>query len=214
MVMAGQMTQINQPTDDIASLPFPEDGVVVVELADELQIRKQTIFKILKRLGIHAAKRRESDRRGQMVSIISRAEAEAVREELKRNSRGGIGPVGDTRYFSEDFGVFYIVQLEPEHDPGRLKVGFTTDIDGRLRHHRCSAPFAQCVKTWLCRRTWERAVIDCVTAGAEQLHTEVFRVDSIPVVVDRADKFFSMMPAIYEVPDGDSSDDVVANTAV
>lgn len=215
--MTEQMAQINSPNHNIASLPSSEEDVAVVELADEFQIRKQTVFKILKRLGIHAAKRRESDRRGQMVSIISRAEAEAVRDELRRTtsvSRGGSSSVGDTRYFSEDSGVFYVVQLEPEHDSGRLKVGFTTDIDGRLRHHRCSAPFAQCIKTWPCRRTWERAVIDCVTIGAEQLHTEVFRVDSIHVVIDRADKFFRMMPAIPESPDSDSADDVVIDAAV
>jgi hypothetical protein len=211
------MAKINSPNDDVASPPPPEEGVAVVELADELQIRKQTIFKVMKRLGIHAVKRREYDRRGQMISVIRRADADAVRDELRRTtsgSREGSSSVGDTRYFSEDSGVFYVVQLEPAHDPGRLKVGFTTDIDGRLRHHRCSAPFAQCVKTWPCRRTWERAAIDCVTTGAEQLHTEVFRVGSVQVVIDRADKFFGVMPVISEAPDGDSVDDVVVEDAV
>jgi len=106
-----------------------------------------------------------------------------------------------------------VVQLEPTHDRGRFKVGFTTDIDGRLRHHRCSAPFAQCVRTWPCRRTWERAAIDCVTIGAEQLHTEVFRVDSIHVVIERTDEFFGVMPVIPEAPDVDSADDAIIDDA-
>ncbi len=205
------MTQPNLPSDNIALPSSYENGIAVVELADELQIRKQTIFKVLKRLGIHTVKRRESDRRGQMIAVISKAEAEAVRNDLRRMASAGgdvNGPSSDTRYFGEDYGVFYVVQLEPAHDPGRLKVGFTTDIDGRLRHHRCSAPFAQCVKTWPCRRTWERAAIDCVTIGAEQLHTEVFRVDSIQVVTDRADKFFGVMPVISEAPNSDSTEEL------
>src|SRR5262249_44151531 len=147
------MAQTNPPNGEVAYPLFPDDGVAVVDLADELQIRKQTVFKVMKRFGIHAVKRRESDRRGQLISVIRKAEADAVRDELRRTTshiRDGNSSVGDTHYFSEDSGVFYVVQLEPDYDPGRFKVGFTTDIDGRLRHHRCSAPFAQCVKTWPC----------------------------------------------------------------
>lgn len=207
------MAKLNSPNDAVTS-PLPlEEGVAVVELADELQIRKQTVFKVMKRLGIHAVKRREDDRRGQMISVIRKAEADAVRDELRRTTSSNKDS-NDTRYIVEDSGFFYVVQLEPAYDPGRVKVGFTTDIDGRLRHHRCSAPFAQCVRTWPCRRTWERAAIDCVTAGAEQLHTEVFRVGSLQVVIDRADKFFSLMPAIPDASDSDSADDVVTDDAV
>lgn len=212
------MSKISSPSDDVTS-PLPsEEGIAVVELADELQIRKQTVFKAMKRLGIQAVKRREYDRRGQMISVIRKVDADAIRDDLRRTTSGvrdGSSSAGDTRYFSEDSGVFYVVQLEPAHDPGRVKVGFTTDIDGRLRHHRCSAPFAQCVKTWPCRRTWERAAIDCITTGAEQLHTEVFRVGSVQVVIDRADKFFGVMPVIPDTPEGDSADDDVGvNDAV
>lgn len=99
--------------------------------------------------------------------------------------------------------MFYLVQLEPEHDPGRIKVGFTTDIDGRLRKHRCSAPFAQCLKTWPCQRIWERTVIDCVTTGLEKLHTEVFRTQSIESVIAKAEQFFAIMPRVTCSIDGD-----------
>lgn len=196
------------------SMLSPDDGIAVVELADELQIRKQTIFKVMRRLGIQAVKRRESDRRGQLISVIRRNEAEVIRDELRRITsaiKDGISGGSDARYFSEDSGVFYLVQF---HDPGRLKVGFTTDIDGRLRHHRCSAPFAKCIGTWPCRRTWERAAIDCVTIAAEQIHTEVFRVDSVQIVIDRANKFFSIMPVIPESSEVDSADYVLSDDAI
>lgn len=102
--------------------------IAVVELADELQIRKQTVFKVMKRLGTQAVKRREYDRRGQTISVTRKVDADAIRDELRRTTSGvgeGSSPAGDTRYFSEDSGVFYVVQLEPIHDPGRVKVGFT-----------------------------------------------------------------------------------------
>jgi hypothetical protein len=204
---------MNLSNDDPTSTFLPENGIAVVELADELQIRKQTIFKVIRRLGIQAVKRREPDRRGQSISIISRHDANVIRDELREAAsvNGSAGVASNTRCFSEDSGVFYVVQLEPNLDPGRFKVGFTTDIDGRLRHHRCSAPFVQCLKIWPCRRTWERAAIDCITVGTEQLHTEVFRADSLQIVIDRADRFFSLMPIVTDASEIESEDYVLAD---
>jgi hypothetical protein len=86
--------------------------------------------------------------------------------------------------------------LEPDLDPHRFKVGFTTDLDDRIRKHRCSAPFVRIEKAWPCRRAWERAAIDCATEGCEQLHTEVFRAKKVADVVARADRFFALMPSL------------------
>ena len=144
-----------------------EERIAIVDLADELQIRKQRIFKIIRRLGIRPTQRRESTRGNQNVATINRVEAAAIRDELTRadahDDRKDIGlepESAPTSYLSDELGIFYLIRLEPDHDPKRFKVGFTTDLAGRLRKHRCSAPFAQCVKTWPCRRTWERAAID------------------------------------------------------
>ena len=45
-------------------------------------------------------------------------------------------------------------------------------------------------------RIWERAALDCVTNGCEQLHTEVFRAESLEQVSSRAQSFFSIMPSL------------------
>jgi len=109
---------------------------------------------------------------------------------------------------TDDSGYFYLVELEPAHDPGRFKVGFTAELEGRIRKHRCSAPFARYVKTWPSRRLWERAAIDCTTDGCERLHTEVFRASSLEVVATKADAFFAMMPKPRaSEPDSDSPDE-------
>jgi hypothetical protein len=179
----------------------PDDSrIALPEMADDLQCHKQTLFKIAKRLGIVPVKRRDIDRKNQLVATVSRSEALILRQEFLTRARTNTGSDEGGDLIADD-GVFYLVQLEPEHDPGRIKVGFTTDLDGRLRKHRCSAPFAQCVKTWPCRRNWERAAIDCVTNSLEQLHTEVFRTKSIDEVSARGDQFFSIMPGVIRSED-------------
>ena len=55
------------------------------------------------------------------------------------------------------------------------------------------------MKHWPCRRTWERAAIDCMTAGLEQLHTEVFRGPSLPEVLARGERFFAVMPVVDNI---------------
>jgi len=52
---------------------------------------------------------------------------------------------------------------------------------------------------------WERAAIDCVTNGYEQLHSEVFRAVSLEELLIRAHAFFSMMPRL-ELDSGDEQD--------
>jgi hypothetical protein len=177
-----------------------EERIAIVDLADDLQVRKQRIFKILSRLGIRPTQRREVSRGNQNVATVTHAEAAAIRSDIERSSgapSGGIARSGILAAFSsDDVGFFYLIQLEPDHDSGRFKVGFTMDLDGRLQKHRCSAPFARYVASWPCRRVWERAAIDCVTVDCDQLHTEVFRTRSMELVSARAQAFFTMMPSL------------------
>lgn len=187
------------------------ERIAIADLADDLQVRKQRIFKILPRLGIRPTQRRELSRGNQNVATVSQSDAIAIRAEIERSSAtaaaGNGSIVGSSGiFYSDDVGFFYLIQLEPEHDPGRFKLGFTMDLDGRLQKHRCSAPFAQYLGTWPCKRVWERAAMDCVTNGCEQLHTEVFRAGTLDQVAAQAKSFFSMMPNL-EVDTGDAGDD-------
>lgn len=196
-------------TDQISDVPedLVSDRIAIPELADELQCRKQTLFKIAKRLGITPVKRRDADRRNQLVATVTPAEALAIRSELLTKVKTVVESGVDVEQLITGNGFFYLMQLEPEHDPGRIKLGFTTDIDGRLRKHRCSAPFAQCLKSWPCRRHWERTAIDCLTAGLAQLHTEVFRAPSLDEVITQGNQFFSLMPSVSSGPEDDPSDE-------
>ena len=93
-------------------------------------------------------------------------------------------------------GVFYLVSLESDSDPGRFKVGFGGSLPERLRALRCSAPFAKVIATWPCKRLWEKTAIDCISDDCQRIHTEVFRSASVASVRERCDRFFAMMPKL------------------
>jgi hypothetical protein len=177
-------------------------GVAVADLADELGTYRATIFKIAKRLGVEPDKRRDASRGNQLIAVVAETDAAAIRATFTEGRRTGQGSA-EMAELAPDEGMFYLVQLEPQHDPGRFKLGFTTDLDGRLRHHRCSAPFAQYLKTWPCRRAWERTAIDCLATDVDQLHTEVFRGQSLAAVAERGDRFFQLMPPVRGVPEAE-----------
>jgi hypothetical protein len=178
-----------------------EEKISVIEAGRQLERRKSTIFKIMKRLGIHAHKRRDSSTGNQVASFLTLEDFQRVKEELIAVASGK-GEIDDEDGSTEDvfvsaeIGFFYLIQLEPEHDPLRFKVGFAANLNERLRHLRCSAPFATVVNSWPCRRLWEKTAIDCVTVSCERLHTEVFRCPSLEVIKTKCDQFFGMMPQV------------------
>jgi len=184
-------------------MPREKNLISVIDLAGQLGVYKQTVFKAIKRLGIKTLKRQQPSRRNQRVSFVTIDDQRRLIEVI-----GSADSQADSSAAfsgSDDLGFFYIIQLEPEHDPGRLKLGFSISVTERLRQHRCSAPFATVIKTWPCRRTWERAAIDCVSANSERLHTEVFRLANIDLAADRAEKFFAIMPIIHDT-DGEDEE--------
>jgi hypothetical protein len=175
--------------------------VSVIDAALELRKRKQTLFKVMKRLGITGARRRDPSKGNQVVLFISRTDFDRIRCDLGSVSRGNEQDdtdIQDIGFYPAEKGVFYLIQLEPDHDPKRFKVGFAADITERLRAIRCAAPFATVLKTWDCRRLWEKTAIDCVTFNCEQIHTEVFRTTSVEDVARRCDNFFGMMPVLND----------------
>jgi len=171
-----------------------------MDLAAQLGLRKQHVFKVLRRLGIESTRRPGTNSRGQRISYISQEDARAVVEAV-RSARPSSAPQGqDSRSIAEavldERGVFYLLALEPSSDPGRFKVGFAASLPERLRHLRCSAPLAELIATWPCKRLWERTAIDCLADGCERIHTGVFRAASLATIRDRCERFFAQMPRL------------------
>ena len=180
------------------SLPSPNpDTISVIDVGIQLGKHKSSVFKVMRRLGIHPQKRRDADSKNQIVAYITHEELERIKGHLA--ARASVEPDDDGNgdvdgFVSAEIGVFYLVQLEPEHDPLRIKVGFAANMADRLQKLRCSAPFTAVLKTWPCKRLWEKTAIDSVTAGCERLHTEVFRCESLSAVADKCERFFALMP--------------------
>jgi hypothetical protein len=178
-----------------------EDIISVIDAANKLGMRRQTLFKIIKRLGIVTTKHKSSDHssRGQVIAYISNSDFDIIVNSHVANSEQSNGGSSVATSARLDQGLFYLIQLEPDHDPGRFKLGFTSNMPERLRSHRCSAPFAKVLKTWPCHVLWERTAIDSVTHGCEKIHTEVFRTTDIVAVQRQCDKFFDVMPDVKKV---------------
>ncbi|MBV8114646.1 MAG: GIY-YIG nuclease family protein [Silvibacterium sp.] len=168
-----------------------------------------TIAEISKRLGVDARTvrrliARESDalqvtlHRGKgLLLLLNKDDA----EKLITSYEARRGPLASTTNGNEAgtatydrYGYFYIIQLVPEALPNRVKIGFADDVDRRLNEHRTAAPTAILLKTWPCKRSWDYAVMDCITrTECKLVLNEVFEGNP-QGFVDRGDTFFALMP--------------------
>jgi len=175
----------------------PQDRISVIDAASELGQRKQTVFKVMRRLGVKSEKEHHSNHKGQAIAYIKLSDYEKLRDYFETKN-----PNLDTAVQSSNKkapfgnGWFYLIQTEPTLAPGRFKVGFASVVKDRLRQHRCSAPFAQLVDQWPCLQKWEQTAIDSVTQGCKKVGTEMFesRSGDLDEVRRRCEKFFEQMP--------------------
>ncbi|MDY6868519.1 MAG: hypothetical protein SVT56_11590 [Chloroflexota bacterium] len=175
------------------SLVNMEDELISVsQVANQLGKQKKHIFKVLYRLGIERRLEKSAAARGQRVAYITSKDYKRVKEYFSGVDSNDSEIIVD----SDAGGIFYLIQLEPEYDPGRFKLGFATNIEERLRSHKTAAPFSKVLKTWPCKLLWEKTAIECATQNCEKLHTEVFRSQSIEAVLSKCDQFFALMPEI------------------
>ncbi len=172
------------------------DLISVADASTKIGIKKQTLFKVIKRFGLSAIKQKSSDHRGQSISYITQQDFDFIINNYPANKASTNDTEASTSSVQIEHGEFYLIQLEPNHDPGRFKLGFTSNMSERLRAHRCSAPFATILSTWPCHVLWEKTAIDSVTQGCEKLYTEVFRTEDITQVKEKCDQFFTLMPEL------------------
>ncbi len=98
-------------------------------------------------------------------------------------------------FASGGFGYFYVIQLVPEALPTRVKIGYTDSLEVRLKEHQTSAPTARLVKSWKCKRAWDRAAMDSITkSDCTLVLNEVYEGD-VEKFVQRGDEFFARMPS-------------------
>jgi hypothetical protein len=172
---------------DVAS----DDYVSIKELAKRLGMDRSHARRYVMKLGYSFHKRRTPDSGSQLTLCVSRAEAEEI-----TSQRQAKGFLASNAVSVSDVGFFYVIQLVPELDPRRLKLGFAESLEQRLSQHRTAAPTARVLHAWPCKRSWESTAIDALTReGCGLILNEVFECDDPDHLVKRGDAFFSMLPA-------------------
>lgn len=179
-----------------------EEYVLIKELAAEMGMDRSHARRYVLNLGVEPVKRRTPESRGQATLTVTADEADFIRRTRKEQ-----GFLGSDQVFSTEAGLFYAIQLVPELDPNRVKLGFADSVETRLAQHRTSAPTAKLLKAWPCKRSWERTAMDALAAiGGRLILNEVFEFSDIDAVIKRADEFFALLPdPAKKVPVSDSS---------
>ena len=165
----------------------------LTSLAKELGMDNSNLRKYVLKKGINYSMARDPINR-QMSMSFAPKDADILRF---TRTKEGFSKINAPVCINGDVGAFYAVQLIPEFAPNRLKLGFSNDTMGRLSTHRCSSPTAIMLKSWDCKRSWERAAMDSATRqDCILIANEVYDCDSLENVLGRLDTFFSIMPAV------------------
>lgn len=164
--------------------------ISIKHLAKELGMDRSHARRYILGLGLQPQKRRTSDSGSQLTLTLTEEEAQFA---LQRRREQGF--LDSQKVIQLESGVFYVIQLIPELDRRRIKLGFAIDINERLLQHRTAAPTAKVVKTWPCKRSWELTVMDCLSsAKCRLILNEVFECDDLEMLIDLGEKFFGLLP--------------------
>ena len=167
------------------------DYMTLRELADELGIHHSVLRKYIVKNSISTISVRPRGGHGQQAHALTLDDAKTVRALREQQGFGTAGPSMDTGP-----GLFYLVQVVPDLDSHRIKLGFTCDMEARLGTYRCVSPTADLVKSWPCNRAWEVAAIASITRlGCRLIANEVFQCDYLDQVIKQGDEFFALMPS-------------------
>jgi len=167
-----------------------EEYISIKHLAERLGMDRSHARRYVLRLGFKPAKRRTRDSGNQLTLTLTSDEADSV---LKHRAEQGFA--GQSKAVEIETGVFYVIQLVPELDPRRVKLGFAIDLNDRLVQHRTAAPTAKVLKSWACKRSWEATVMDCLASrDCRHILNEVFECENLESLVNRGDDLFSILP--------------------
>ncbi len=174
------------------------DYLTLDQLADTIGVEVTTIRRAVRKL------QTDSDLevlkgmvpgRSRSTLCVSAEHAELIKEYFQNRGRETALLSGSAdSYASGGFGFFYLIQLVPEALPKRVKIGYTDSLEIRLKEHQTSAPTARLIKSWRCKRAWDRAAMDSITSeDCELVLNEVYEGE-VDKFVLRGDEFFSRMP--------------------
>lgn len=166
--------------------------ISIKELAQGMGIDRSHARRYVLKLGIKPGKRRTKDSGSQLTLTVSQEEAQKIIEHRKL-----CGFTDDKKIVDSESGFFYVIQLVPEFDANRLKLGFANDLNDRLSQHRTAAPTAKILKSWPCKRSWEKTIMDCLSYKiCRHILNEVFECKNREELIERGNNLFSILPDI------------------
>lgn len=125
-------------------------------------------------------------RTGHMCKGLTKSQIDYIRRSYMIPTFNGV----EKKQTGSDDGVFYVILLIPEFSKTRIKVGFTENMENRLRSHMVSAPTAEVIKTYPCKRSWEGYLLAVVERHGKCIRTEVFDIPKLdPLLRDLATAF-------------------------
>lgn len=168
------------------------DYVLLSELAQEFGLDTSNARKYVLKSGFQFIKLRGGSGNGyQKVLALSIADAERVRAIRKASG------FNNTELVQLANGYFYVVQVVPDLDQRRVKLGYAADVDNRMTAYRTLSPTVALVKAWPCKPSWERAAMDSLTRiECEQIGVEVYQCENIDSLISRGNEFFGLMPML------------------
>jgi len=165
------------------------------DIAEKLNIGVDTVRrhvnKVKKELELNPVKQKTVSSKGSLVNCLSTDDTNTFINyfETKEESSGKNDLLTTSRY-----GFFYIIQLIPEFNPNRVKIGFADNVEKRLKEHQTASPTAKLVGKWNCKRAWDQCVMDSITReNCKLVLNEVYEGD-LSEFIKRTDDFFANMP--------------------
>ena len=157
--------------------------------AEKLGMDRSHARRYVLKLGFKPQKRRAADSSNHLTLTVTEDEDEGI---LKHHEDQGF--TGQANAVESDAGYFYVIQLVPELDSKRLKLGFAVDLNDRLSQHRTAAPTAKVLKSWPCRRYWETTVMDFLSAiSCRHILNEVFECDNLNALINKGNELCSIL---------------------
>jgi hypothetical protein len=166
------------------------DYVTLKELADEIGLDKSNTRRYVIKHGFAWSKVRTKESGNQVENVLSKQDADAIMETRKKQGFSSLQIVQKS-----NVGWFYVIQVVPELDPLRIKLGFSSDTERRLAAYKTVSPTANILALYPCKLTWEKAAIESVTrVECVNISNEVFQCKDLSNLIERCSQFFELMP--------------------
>lgn len=164
------------------------------DIAEKLGVGVDTvrrhINKMKKELGLDPVKQKTSTSSGSLVNCLSTDHTHLFLSYFASKDE----KESENAFSSRKFGSFYIIQLIPEFNPNRVKIGFADNVKKRIKEHQTASPTAKLIGHWPCKRAWDQAAMDSITRENCRLVMNEVYEGEIDGFIKRGNAFFENMP--------------------